>query len=106
MIIGYNVFLRKVATAVDSESNFTVSTLATKLNLRQDEFRNILNIMEKKGDLECITEMLNELGEKSSVSSGDCVRTFKKRKIKSYKLTEKGRKAFESLPDNSVIVFY
>ena len=48
MIIGYNVFLRKVATAVDSESNFTVSTLATKLNLRQDEFRNILNIMEKK----------------------------------------------------------
>lgn len=94
MVVGYNFFLRRIATMMDSTENLTIRTIAVRLKLRQDEFRDLLNIMEKKGDIEYTTE-----GEISC--AGNCpgcsklcagpVLSTGNNKIKSYKLTEKGR---------------
>ncbi|MDY0385582.1 MAG: FeoC-like transcriptional regulator [Methanolobus sp.] len=94
MVVGYRFFLRRIAAMMDSKENLTIRTIASKLNLRQDEFRDLLNIMERKGDIECTTE-----GDVSC--SGNCPGCSKlcagpelsagNNKIKSYRLTEKGR---------------
>ncbi len=94
MVVGYNFFLKRIAAMMDSKENLTISTIAVQLKLRQDEFRDLLNIMEKKGDIECTTE-----GEVSC--AGNCTGCSKlcagpelssgNSKIKSYRMTEKGR---------------
>jgi hypothetical protein len=96
MVVGYKYFLRRIATMMDSRENLTTRTIADKLNLRQDEFRDLLNIMEKKGDIECCIE--NASGCDCTGGCKGCSRvcagpelSSMSRNMKSYKLTDKGR---------------
>ena len=100
MVVGYNFLLRRVAAKLDSKENLTTSTLASNLNLRQDEFRDILNIMIKKGDIECTVESYVECGGSCHGCSKVCAGselTTGRNSMKSYRLTEKGRAIYESL---------
>ncbi|WP_319506024.1 FeoC-like transcriptional regulator [uncultured Methanolobus sp.] len=100
MVVGYNFLLRRVAAILDSKENLTTSTFASNLNLRQDEFRDILNIMIKKGDVECTVEGQVECGVNCSGCSKICAGAELingRNSMKSYKLTEKGRAIYESL---------
>ncbi|TGC11075.1 FeoC-like transcriptional regulator [Methanolobus halotolerans] len=96
MVIGYNFFLRRISTMLDSKEKLTVGTMAEKLNLRQNEFRDLLSIMERKGDLEQIKEEVAMCGGKCSGCSDLCTGTktfLSLASMRSYRLTEKGRSA-------------
>lgn len=98
MVAGYKFFLRRIAAMMDSKDNLTISTIANRLNLRQDEFRDLLNIMENKGDIECVTEGTVNCGGSCTGCSKLCAGpelSAGNSKIKSYRLTEKGRAIFE-----------
>ncbi|MDG6242982.1 MAG: FeoC-like transcriptional regulator [Methanolobus sp.] len=95
MVIGYRFFLRRIATMMDSKEKLTVRTIADRLSLRHDEFRDLLNIMITKGDIECITENMGGC----SGSCPGCSKTCNPRTsgpssltVRSYRLTQKGRK--------------
>ncbi|WP_342306192.1 FeoC-like transcriptional regulator [Methanolobus sp. ZRKC5] len=95
MVVGYKFFLKRIATIMDSKENLIIWTIAGRLNLRQDEFRNLLNIMEKKGDIECTAEGEISCGGNCPGCSKLCAGpelSAGNSKIKSYRLTEKGRK--------------
>nr|WP_321496686.1 FeoC-like transcriptional regulator [uncultured Methanolobus sp.] len=99
MVVGYRYFLKRMAEMMDSRENLTIRTIADRLNLRQDEFRDLLRIMEKKGDIECCIE--NAAGCTggckgcSKVCAGPEL-SSKSMNMKSYRLTEKGRASCES----------
>lgn len=94
MVVGYRFFLKRIAKMMDSRENLTIPTIADRLNLRQDEFRDLLTIMEKKGDIECCIENAagctggckgcSKLCAGPQLSSGN-------RSVRSYRLTDKGR---------------
>lgn len=100
MVVGYRFFLKRMASMIDSNEHLTVGTIAERLNLRQDEFRDLLNIMEKKGDVECLLEKGMACGGGCKGCSKGCAvpaSTSKGMNIKSYQLTEKGRMICEGL---------
>ncbi|WP_292469869.1 FeoC-like transcriptional regulator [Methanolobus sp.] len=100
MVVGYKFLLKRIAATLDSKENLTTRTLASNLNLRQDEFKDILNIMIKKGDIECIVENQVSCGSGCSGCGKSCSVSKpnnKRNSIKSYRLTEKGRAIYESL---------
>jgi hypothetical protein len=96
MVVGYRYFLRRMAKMMDSRENLTTRTIADRLNLRQDEFKDLLVIMEKKGDIECCIE--NAAVHECSGGCKGCSRvcagpelSSRSMNMKSYKLTDKGR---------------
>jgi hypothetical protein len=94
MVVGYKYFLKRMATMMDSRENLTTRTIADRLNLRQDEFRDLLNIMEKKGDIECCIENAASCTGGCKGCSKVCAGpelSSKSTNMKSYKLTDKGR---------------
>ncbi|WP_406656281.1 hypothetical protein V7O62_10520 [Methanolobus sp. ZRKC2] len=100
MVVGYAFFLRKIAAMMESRENLTIMTIAEKLNLRQDEFRDLLIIMEKKGDIEHINEggarFTGSYTEYSKLHARDGRTHFSgNSSVKSYRLTEKGRMVCE-----------
>ncbi|MEZ5334794.1 MAG: FeoC-like transcriptional regulator [Methanolobus sp.] len=95
MVAGYRFFLKRIASMMDSKENLTVRTIASRLNLRQDEFRDLLNIMEKRGDIECFVENPSICSNSCQGCSRVCAAqglSGSTGKIKSYRLTDKGRK--------------
>ncbi|KXS44863.1 MAG: hypothetical protein AWU59_239 [Methanolobus sp. T82-4] len=94
MVVGYRFFLKRLATMMDSKETLSVTTIADRLNLRQDEFRDLLNIMERKGDIECTVEDANGCGGGCKSCPKACrtpAQLTRDRNMKSYRLTEKGR---------------
>ncbi|WP_340819481.1 FeoC-like transcriptional regulator [Methanolobus sp. WCC4] len=94
MVVGYRFFLKRIATMMDSKENLTIRTIADRLNLRHDEFRDILNIMVNKGDIECIEESTAGCSGSCPGCSKLCAGpqlTSKTGNVRSYRLTEKGR---------------
>jgi len=94
MIVGYNFFLKRIAAMLDSKENMTMNTIADRLNLRQEEFRDILNIMEKRGDIEVMTQEAGACNGKCSGCRNSCSAVSipsEKKGIRYYRLTEKGR---------------
>jgi predicted transcriptional regulator len=94
MIIGYNFFLKRIAAMMDSKENLTMGTIESRLNLRQDEFKDLLNIMEKRGDLKAIVQKAGTCEGKCAGCRSSCASTFSSSAQKSttyYQLTEKGR---------------
>ncbi|AFV24256.1 hypothetical protein Mpsy_2050 [Methanolobus psychrophilus R15] len=94
MIIGYNFFLKRIAAMMDSKENLTMGTIASRLNLRQDEFKDLLNIMEKRGDLKAIVQNAGTCEGKCAGCRSSCAATFSSSAQKNttyYQLTEKGR---------------
>lgn len=100
MVVGYRFFLRRMATIMDSKENLTIRTIANRLNLRHDEFRDLLNIMVNKGDIKCVTEGAINCAGNCTACSKLCAGpelSARNDKIKSYSLTEKGRAICEGL---------
>ncbi len=100
MVVGYRFFLKRIAAMMDSKENLTIRTIADRLNLRHDEFRDILNIMEEKGDIECITENTTGCRGGCKNCSKICAAPelfSQNRNMKSYRLTEKGRATCKGL---------
>lgn len=101
MVVGYRYFLRRIAEMLDAQENLTLNTMADRLNLRHGEFRDILNIMIKKGDIECVEE------RSPSSCTGNCPGcsklcllpelTGKTISVKSYILTAKGKMTLERI---------
>jgi len=94
MVVAYNFLLKKIAATLDSKENLKTVTLASRLNLRQDELRDLLNIMERKGDIKCIKEVTSECGGGCKGCSKICAdqrQNMQGMNVKSYKLTEKGK---------------
>ena len=97
MVVGYRFFLKRIAVMMDSGEKLTIRTIADRLDLRHHEFMDLLNIMTRKGDIECI--------EHNSSCSGKCQGcpklcagpelSARTPNIRSYRLTEKGRATCE-----------
>ena len=105
MVVGYKFLLKRIAKTLDSKENLTTSTLATNLNLRQDEFRDILNIMIKKGDIECIVEGHFECGGNCSGCAKTCA-GFELVKAKQYDILYVNRKRQGNLRKFVLISIY
>ncbi|MBN2110718.1 MAG: hypothetical protein JW705_06480 [Methanosarcinaceae archaeon] len=100
MVAGYRFFLRRIAAMIDQKENLTIMTIAQRLNLRQDEFRDLLNIMVKRGDIECISENRTGCGGGCKSCSKVCAGPelfSQNRNVKSYRLTERGRATCDGL---------
>ncbi|MDW7731429.1 MAG: FeoC-like transcriptional regulator [Methanolobus sp.] len=100
MVVGYRFFLKRMAAMIDSKENLTVGTIAERLNLRQDELRDLLKIMENKGDVECLLETGVACGGGCKGCSKACAGpqlSSRGMNVKSYRLTKKGRTICEGL---------
>lgn len=100
MIVGYNFFLRRIASMLESKENITMNTIADRLNLGQDEFRDILNIMEKRGDIEVVVQAPVACSGKCAGCRGSCCAApvpSGQKSIRYYRLTEKGRAVCNTL---------
>lgn len=101
MVVGYRFFLRRIAMMMESKENLTVRTIADRLNLRQDEFRDLLNIMENRGDIECFSENKMTCSGCCKGCSGVCTAPGFSGDIKSYRLTEKAKMSLMAHTDNN-----
>lgn len=100
MIVGYNFFLKRIASMLESKENITMNTIADRLSLRQDEFRDILNIMEKRGDIEVLAQAPLACNGKCGGCGGSCSADplpSGQKSVRYYRLTEKGRAVCNTL---------
>lgn len=56
MVIGYKYFLRKVAGLLEYGDNFTIGAASRSLNMKPEEFKQLLSLMESSGDIEIYQE--------------------------------------------------
>jgi hypothetical protein len=95
MVIGYKYFLRKVAGLLESGDNFTVGAASRSLNMKPEEFRQLLSLMENSGDIEIREENINNCSTSSSCCKG-CGACHKSKSViltgASYRLTESGKR--------------
>ena len=93
MVIGYKFFLRKVAGLLESGDNLTVGAASRSLNMKPDEFKQMLALMENNGDIELCQEnnagccTVPSCGRGCSACSYNKDRTLK---VRSYRMTESG----------------
>jgi hypothetical protein len=100
MLIGYKYFLRKVAGLLESGDNLTVGAASRSLNMRPGEFKQMLALMESKGDIKRTQDNNTECGISSLCCNGCGVCSNSKSKVLtgiSYRLTESGK--------NKIMVF-
>lgn len=100
MIVGYNFFLKRIASMLESKENITMNTIADRLSLRQDEFRDILNIMEKRGDIEVLVQAPVACSGKCAGCGSSCSAAPlppEQKSVRYYRLTEKGRAVCNTL---------
>ncbi len=94
MTIGYGFFLRKIAAMLDSKENVTTSGIAACLNLGQDEFKELLSLMQKRGDIEVMLVDKGTCGGNCTGCRSSCTTPSRPaQNIVCYRLTEKGRAA-------------
>lgn len=95
MVIGYKYFLRKVAGLLESGDNFTVGAASRSLNMKPEEFKQLLSLMENNGDIEVREENINDCITLSSCCKG-CGACHKSKSViltgASYRLTESGNR--------------
>ena len=93
MVIGYKYFLRKVAGLLESGDNLTIGSASRSLNMKPDEFKQMLALMENNGDIELCQEnnagccTVPSCGRGCSACSYNKDRTLK---VRSYRMTESG----------------
>lgn len=95
MVIGYKYFLRKVAGLLESGDNFTVGAASRTLNMKPEEFKQMLALMENNGDIEIRQENIAGCSTAPSCCKGCGTCPNSKSKIlagMSYRMTESGRK--------------
>lgn len=95
MVIGYKYFLRKVAGLLESGDNLTVGAASRTLNMKPEEFKQMLTLMESNGDIKRTQDNNLECGVNSSCCNGCGFCSNSKSKVLtgiSYQLTESGKK--------------
>lgn len=95
IVIGYKYFLRKVAGLLESGDNFTVDAASRSLNMKPEEFKQLLLLMENNGDIQVSEENINDCSTSSSCRNG-CGACHKSKSLiltgASYRLTEGGKR--------------
>lgn len=94
MVIGYKYFLRKVAGLLESGDNLTVGAASRKLNMKPEEFKQMLVLMESKGDIKRTHGINTECGISSSCCNGCGMCSNGKNQVltgMSYRVTESGK---------------
>ncbi len=95
MVIGYKYFLRRVAGLLESGDNFTVGAASRYLNMKPEEFKQLLSLMENNGDIEIRQENIVRCSTGPSCCKGCGACLNSKSKIltgMSYRITESGKR--------------